>query len=326
MKSMPIHRRVQSTALPQGLRPDKPVPLTTKAEKQVHKRSISMPLRRSTYDESESSSSNDDHDSRQSSRSSIAMPPGKVSEGQVQGYPSRQPHVRQSSGENQDDGWWDVISAMTAEDHAPWHDNPRSTTRKRTSSNVASTPPRPSPSPATSRKELGNQDKSPRPSLGQSINPVGQSSFGQVTSDAVERASYVIDLGKENINDDYFGQVDSQYEQSGPLDVARPHYTTSHSEGTPPLLKASPRSPMTTPPLASNPVRSKLGGFGRSMSLAMNRSKKEEKDKENERDRAGVGKKVMNHGTARGEEIGRGRESFHSQFTHMSLALHCISH
>jgi len=314
-KKNALHRRVQSTAAPHAVRPQ-PTVLVVPSEgipPQEHKRSISMPMRGSTYDESDPDSSEDE-------ATGPALQSEPILTTKAQLIPldvgdSKNDHKARSSERNSG-GWWDVVSAVENEAPAPWHVKPISTARKRTSSSAAAPslglPPGAEPAQLPdfqlSHIQISQLDSGPstpprqpplRSSPGRRVNTMGDSlardSPAHIENGQRQRSPGLIGPESDHV------QLERQSRPPPiPLNISRPSFPSAQSSSSPSFVSSA--LPSTTSPVNTSvvaPVKSKLGGLGRSMSIAMHRSKKEERerDKENEKGREKIlgGKKVMNN-------------------------------
>jgi hypothetical protein len=147
-KQPSIHRRTHSTTVTSsvvGSFPHQEPSATTAAVVPQHSRSISMPYRRSTYDEY---NLNSDSDSDDEENGGPRQSPPFLSTGDPTADPKALVPLRTQSldveplnrnsdgGLSSSGGWWDVISAVEREDTAPWQDNSRSSMIKRSSSSA----------------------------------------------------------------------------------------------------------------------------------------------------------------------------------------------
>lgn len=311
------HRRAQSTTQPTRYEAPGIVAQTEAPSRQEHKRSFSMPMRGSTLDESGTNSSEDDGSPTtagptQRSDPTISfksqLPPLELLD--PIDVSKKEPIRPISEGGG---GWWDVVSAVDNDSSAPyspapWHDNPRATARKRTSSSAG--PPGLTLPPGAEAAQLPDHKStyvdisrtaadpptpprtirfSPRPIEQAVLSPSrkgspGTRSPGRTSNDPSSNVSSTVNLDEET----------APRISPPPLstNLPRPMLFSAHSSDGPPF-SVIPPTPITQPVAGSQvppPTRSKLGGFGRSMSFAMNRSKKE--DKENEREKLMSGKKA----------------------------------
>lgn len=287
-KTGSIHRRSQSAAVTQTIRPVLTTVSIPSDAKQEHKRSFSMPMRRSTCQEPDGNE-----------HSASAIVESTLSSRQLPVLDT----LDASNGRPTSGGWWDVVSAVESDKPAPWHENPRSTHWKRTSSISASErfalPPGAEPARLPdSQSTYAEISKlvdlpSPRPlplrsspggARAMNVSP-GRNSPGQAADDPPFRTP---------------GRVKTRVDDARPpppffpLNISRPSFPAAPADA----LSIGIISARTVTPAsagAPHPTKFKLGGFGRSMSFAINRKKEErEKDKENEKESPLGGKKVMN--------------------------------
>ncbi|WWC92401.1 uncharacterized protein L201_007358 [Kwoniella dendrophila CBS 6074] len=319
-KQPSIHRRTKSSAVFPGADLGSPTLLATPqnvATRQQHSRSFSMPTRQSTYEESESSSSDSDEPP---SHSQIQQPAILTSAKQLPPLqmlsPLEMDEKRSSAGEGSG-GWWDIVSAMDQDNPAPWQE---SRPIQRSSSSAASLdlPLPPGAEPAQildfSTPMLSDMNKlelsppTPPRQMPFSRSPAtaspGQRSKTMNTPSPHERV-YSPSQKNGPISAGPIGQSGSYFPEERlpppPLrfDVPSSSPNRSVSGTSTPAPQGSPNNPvmpLSAPALA--PTRSKLGVIGRSMSLMHKKDKEKDnekdKDKENERSNGGKKSKVQN--------------------------------
>ena len=272
-----------------------------------------MPMRQSTYNDFPSHSSSGVNEPKQSERLTDAKP--QLS--QLAVHRLTEEHDRPHDEPAPEAGWWDVVSAVHNETPAPWHDNSETTNKQRARSSAASqvltlppgaaqarspqskatytevstdhseyypsTPPRRQISSSSPGRDATVYERSP------GNDSSGRSATGRTSSSP----------GKVKTENGYFDRGARENPVPMPLHPSLTKVPSASLNNSQYTLIASP--PPVSPPaitLASiSATKAKLGGFGRSMSSAISRSKKEEKDedKENEKDKMKSGKKVMNN-------------------------------
>ncbi|WWD20796.1 hypothetical protein CI109_105273 [Kwoniella shandongensis] len=309
-KQPSVHRRAKSTAV-SGPETGSPLSLSIPSNapaRQQHLRSLSMPSRRSTYDESDSDTSSDEVIMTKPVVYSTAkqLPPLQMfSPTEYDGSNTFSAASATGSG-----GWWDVVSAIETDNPAPWNENRLpSPPALRTTSNTGSHNSLPLPPGAEPAQVLDfsapmligfskldmNSSSPPRPSGGQRITPVNSPGNRAMTLDVMgtsppsnrtspsQRRDGIRSAGVEKAFNGYLPQErlpppPLRYERQPNVGQSPGSQQAALGQGTPPQASPVPITPVSATTPASAPTRSKLGGFGRSMSFAM-----QKKDKENEK-------------------------------------------
>ena len=304
----PQHRRVRSTNLSQCSTPQSPDNTVTSDvySRQEHKRSISMPLRQSSYDDS---SRNSLDESRQSERF-----PDATSQFAV--HRLAEERDRPQSIPGPDGGWWNVVSAVYRETPTHWPQNPRTTSRGRVTSSapqILTLPPGAAPAQSPDSNaiytEVLTEHLERHPSTPPRRQIIGsspgrgaikvESSPGNHSSGGSATGRTSSSPGKVKVEDGQLDRVARGTPPRIPVPTSRVNLPSTSLNNFQYALAASP--PALTPPattLASGFAnKAKLGGIGQSKSYAITRSKKEEKDeeREDEKDKTKSGKKVMNN-------------------------------
>ncbi|KAK8850617.1 hypothetical protein IAR55_004536 [Kwoniella newhampshirensis] len=297
-----IHRRTKSTAVMMGPETGSSSSLGVPANaagRQQHLRSLSMPSRRSTYDESDSDTSSDEIAPKQPIVYTTAkqLPPLQMFSPIELDDKSFGAASAGGSG-----GWWDVVSAVATDNPAPWDEerfpSPPPLRSSSNSGSFNSLPLPPGAEPAQvldfSTPMLSNMTKlelSPR-SAAQRVTPVNSPGNRAKTLEVMgssppskrgspshrrdgPKSAGVGVAFNEYIPEERKPPPPLRYDRGGLVQQTPPVSSTPSQASPVPVTPVS----ATTP--AAPPNRSKLGGFGRSMSFAMR------KDKENEKGRGG---------------------------------------
>ncbi|WWC65273.1 uncharacterized protein I303_107890 [Kwoniella dejecticola CBS 10117] len=321
VKQPSVHRRAKSNAATPVSETGSPPHLTTPqsiASRQQHSRSFSMPDRRSTYDESDSSDSDSDEPPSQAQiqqnrpaviTSMKQLPP-------LQMLSPMDMEEKRSSAGTSGGGWWDIVSAMDNDNPAPWQDARPIPIRQRTSSGAASLDlPLPPGAEAAqvldfSTPMLTDMD---RLDLSPPTPPRQMAARHSPSSSSPGQRSKTVELAKTGLA--YSPSRTNGPSTAGPSGLGT--YFPEERLPPPPLrfdvpmasspnrsvggastpLQNSPNQTMTPSSATSSapPPRSKLGVIGRSMSLMHKKEKEKEKarDKENEKS-GGKKSKVQN--------------------------------